>query len=1040
MHAIIHAAIDRSRTSILLLLFLLICGALAFQSIPKESDPDVAIPIIYVSMGYEGISPEDAERLLARPMENELKSIEGVKEMSATASEGHASVLLEFDAGFDSKKALNDVREKVDVAKSKLPDGTDEPTVNEVNVALFPVLSLSLAGPVPEEQLVKLARDLRDEIEGIPGVLEVEIGGDREEVMEIIVDPLILESYNIDYAELYQIVTSNNKLVAAGALDTGAGRMVLKVPGVIENLDDMLRLPIKVDGTTVVTFQDVASVRRTFKDPQGFARVNGQPALTLDVKKRVGANIIETIEQVQNLVAEQQKRWPEVIQVSYILDQSKDIRNILTDLFNNIISAIILVMVIILAVMGLRSSLLVGLAIPGSFLTGILLIYSLGYTLNIVVLFSLILVVGMLVDGAIVVTELADRYLKDGQPPRQAYANAASRMAWPVIASTATTLVVFLPLLFWPGVVGQFMKYLPMTVLLCLTASLFMALIFMPVMGAVITSRRAALTLADQDSQRSALTRAYVSVLRRLLRWPGLTLLVSTVLLIGTYMAYGALGKGVEFFPDVEPDSAQVLIHARGDLSIYERDALVRQVEQQLLGMTEIEAMAARSFNSPGQGMAADVVGAIKFQFIDWYLRRPANTILEDMRQRAENIPGVQLEFRKAENGPGGDKPIVMQIAGLYSQSLEQSAALLRAKMDEIGGFADSEDNRALPGIEWRLDVDREQAARYGADITTIGNAIQMVTSGIKVTEYRPADADDEVDIRIRFPLGERSLDQLDQLHIRTPQGMVAISNFVTLTPAPKTGTIERVDAKRVITIKSDVQEGVLANDQVKKLQQALAEMTLPADVKVTFKGEDEDQRETMTFLMGAFLAAIFMMALILVTQFNSLYQALLVLSAIVFSTAGILLGLLITGQTFGIVMCGIGIIALAGIVVNNNIVLIDAYNEMRAQGMDAVSAAIETGALRLRPVLLTAITTVLGLIPMVMALNLDLLNRQISIGAPSTQWWTQLSSSIAGGLTFATALTLFLTPCLLVLGEKLMTKLGRQPQRRVMKLEAAEG
>lgn len=1040
MHAIIHAAIDRSRTSILLLLFLLICGALAFQSIPKESDPDVAIPIIYVSMGYEGISPEDAERLLARPMENELKSIEGVKEMSATASEGHASVLLEFDAGFDSKKALNDVREKVDVAKSKLPDGTDEPTVNEVNVALFPVLSLSLAGPVPEEQLVKLARDLRDEIEGIPGVLEVEIGGDREEVMEIIVDPLILESYNIDYAELYQIVTSNNKLVAAGALDTGAGRMVLKVPGVIENLDDMLRLPIKVDGTTVVTFQDVASVRRTFKDPQGFARVNGQPALTLDVKKRVGANIIETIEQVQNLVAEQQKRWPEVIQVSYILDQSKDIRNILTDLFNNIISAIILVMVIILAVMGLRSSLLVGLAIPGSFLTGILLIYSLGYTLNIVVLFSLILVVGMLVDGAIVVTELADRYLKDGQPPRQAYANAASRMAWPVIASTATTLVVFLPLLFWPGVVGQFMKYLPMTVLLCLTASLFMALIFMPVMGAVITSRRAALTLADQDSQRSALTRAYVSVLRRLLRWPGLTLLVSTVLLIGTYMAYGALGKGVEFFPDVEPDSAQVLIHARGDLSIYERDALVRQVEQQLLGMTEIEAMAARSFNSPGQGMAADVVGAIKFQFIDWYLRRPANTILEDMRQRAENIPGVQLEFRKAENGPGGDKPIVMQIAGLYSQSLEQSAALLRAKMDEIGGFADSEDNRALPGIEWRLDVDREQAARYGADITTIGNAIQMVTSGIKVTEYRPADADDEVDIRIRFPLGERSLDQLDQLHIRTPQGMVAISNFVSLTPAPKTGTIERVDAKRVITIKSDVQEGVLANDQVKKLQQALAEMTLPADVKVTFKGEDEDQRETMTFLMGAFLAAIFMMALILVTQFNSLYQALLVLSAIVFSTAGILLGLLITGQTFGIVMCGIGIIALAGIVVNNNIVLIDAYNEMRAQGMDAVSAAIETGALRLRPVLLTAITTVLGLIPMVMALNLDLLNRQISIGAPSTQWWTQLSSSIAGGLTFATALTLFLTPCLLVLGEKLMTKLGRQPQRRVMKLEAAEG
>ncbi|OMH25944.1 efflux RND transporter permease subunit [Motiliproteus sp. MSK22-1] len=1036
MGTLIDAALDRSRTVLLVLFFLLVAGIFAFITIPKESDPDIAIPIIYVSISHEGIAPEDAERLLVRPMEKELRNIEGIKEMRSVANEGHASVTLEFDAGFDAKQALLDVREKVDIAKSELPESTDEPSVHEVNVGLFPVMTLSLSGPVGERQLVQIARNLEDEIEALPNVLKVDIGGDREEVLEVLVDPLVLESYNIDYQTIFDIVGRNNQLVAAGAMDTGSGRLVLKVPGVIEELDDMLNLPVKIHGSTVITFADVATLRSTFKDPEGFARVDGQPAIALEISKRTGANIIDTIEQVRTIVSAAKQQLPKELRFTYILDKSEQIRNMLKDLLNNILSAIVLVMVIIIAALGFRSSLLVGLAIPGSFLTGLLCIYALGMTLNVVVLFSLILVVGMLVDGAIVVVELADRRLNEGLPAKEAFSHAAQRMAWPVIASTATTLAVFMPLVFWPGVVGEFMKFLPITVTICLLASLSMALIFLPVVGRLLNRKRNLGTLApindpvltDSSPENDSLpikktgrgSLAYLWLLERLIRHPAKTLLFTLAIIAGTYYAYSLFGHGVEFFPDVEPETAQIHVHARGDLSIHEKDRLLQQVENRIAGMDELRATYARSFSQASNNTAEDVIGVIQFQFIDWHERRRAKDILNEMRVLTNGIPGVYLEFRKEDSGPSGGKPIQLQISGRDGDQINQLAQEIRDLMVELKGFADSEDNRSLPGIEWRLEVNREEAARYGADIALLGNAVQMLTAGIKVTEYRPDYTDDEVDIRVRFPINERKLDQLDQLRVKTNKGMVAISNFMELVPAPKTGSLNRVDGRRVITIQSDVEEGLLVNDKLLELQTALKAMTIPEGIKLNFKGEDADQKETGQFLITAFTIALFVMLLILVTQFNSIYQSLLILSAILFSTAGVLIGLMITGQPFGIVMVGIGIIALAGIVVNNNIVLIDTYNRFRNDGDEVMEAALRTGALRLRPVLLTAITTVLGLVPMVFALNIDLINRQIDLGAPSTQWWTQLASAIAGGLSFATLLTLLLTPCMLVLGERL--------------------
>jgi len=1012
MRALISAAMDRSRTTLLTFLFLVLGGMAAYLAIPKESNPDVTIPMIYVAMSLDGISPEDAERLLVRPMEQELRSLEGIKEMRSTAAEGHASVMLEFDAGFNPDKALQDVREKVDTARSKLPREANEPRVHEINVSLFPVLSIGLSGPLSERELITVARRLQDSIEAIPQVLEVDIGGDREDLLEIVVDPQVLESYGIDFDQLASLVGRNNQLVAAGSLDTGNGRMALKVPGVIENVEDVMAMPVKVSGDTVITFGDIAILQRTFKDPTGFARINGEPALVLEVSKRSGANIIETVDQVRALIEQARPQMPETLDVRYIMDQSEEVQDILSDLLNNVLTAIVLVIIVVIAAMGPRSAVLVGLTIPGAFLTAILVIWSMGLTLNIVVLFSLILVAGMLVDGAIVVSELADRNLSDGQPVRQAWVGAASRMAWPVIASTATTLSVFVPLLFWPGVVGEFMKFLPMTVLICLIASLAMALVFLPVMGGVSGGRR-----ARQQSSEGRAMALYRQVLAILLHRPWLALLGALVLILVIYAAYGRFNHGVEFFPSVEPDSAQVQVRARGDLSVWERDAIVEEVEQRLQNMPEVKALYARSMLSAGNQMAPDVIGVLQFQFNDWFTRRTATEILDDFAQRTEDIPGIQLEFRKQEGGPAQGKPVELLVSSMNTGDLDAYVDQVEERMRTLDGFVDIEDDRSLPGIEWRLQVDREAAARFGTDVLSVGSAVRLVTNGLVLATYRPEDVRDEVDIAVRLPNNWRELDQLERQTLNTPRGQVPLSQFVTLEPGDKTGTVVRVDGQRTVTIKSDVASGQRMDELLQQLQRQMPEP--PEGVSVRFAGENEDQQQAANFLVSAFLVAIGLMVLILLTQFNSFYQTLLVLSAIVLSTAGVLLGLLLNGQPFGVVMVGMGIIALAGIVVNNNIILIDTYNQMKQEGMNAFDAALETGCLRFRPVLLTAVTTVLGLLPMVLSINVDLLSPSLGLGAPSTQWWTQLSSAIAGGLAFATLLTLLVTPVLLVLGER---------------------
>ena len=755
MNAIIDAAISHSRTVLATLVMVLVAGTYAYQTVPKEAEPDVNIPILYVNMSHEGISPEDAERLLIKPMEQELQDIEGVKEMRSTAFLGGANVVLEFDAGFDVDTALADVREKVDLAKPELPEETDEPTVHEINFSLFPVLVVTLSGDVPERTLLQLANHLQDKIEGISSVLNAQIGGDREELVEVVIEPLILESYNLDAQDIIDGVARSNRLVAAGSLDSGQGRFAVRVPGLFENLDDILDMPIKVNEDAVVRFRDIALLRRTFKDPEGFARINGQPAISLEVTKRTGENIIETIAAVRTLVEQERTLWPAGVIVSYSQDKSSNIKNMLKDLQNNVLSAILLVMIVVVAALGLRTAGLVGIAIPGSFLTGILVLTALGFTVNIVVLFSLILAVGMLVDGAIVVTEYADRKMSEGLPRRDAYALAAKRMAWPITAATATTLAAFLPLIFWPGVVGEFMKYLPITLVATLTASLLMALIFVPTLGSVIgraggaASAETARALAASDkgdlSQVGGATRAYLKVLGLALRHPGKVLVIAFGCLVAAQMAYSNFGRGVEFFPEVEPDNAVLQIHGRGNLSIFERDRLLQEVETRILDLQrehgEFHAIYARSVASAGtqrDDEPEDLIGSVQLEFTDWQARRPADDIIADIRERTAELAGITVEPRKEESGPPVGKPVQVQLASDNPILLASAASRVVQGMEEIGGFIDREDGLPIPGIEWELSVDRAQAAKFGADVSLIGSYVRMLTNGTKLGRVPP--------------------------------------------------------------------------------------------------------------------------------------------------------------------------------------------------------------------------------------------------------------------------------------------------------------
>ena len=1120
---LIDYAISHARVFFGILIFIIAAGSSTYISIPKEAVPDVNIPIIYVSLSQKGISANDSERLLVKPIEDEVKTVEGIKEIRSTAYTGGGNVLLEFDAGFDADKAMDDIREKVDRAKGDLPNEADEPTVNEVNISAFPIILISLSGNLPDRTLQDLAENLQDEIETIPSVLEAKIGGKRNEQVDVIIDTLALEGYNINIENLINTVNQNNMMVSAGEQDTGDGSFNIKVPGLYETIDDVLDTPIKTFGDSVITFRDIAKVKRTFEDRKSYANVNGKNSVTIEVSKRVGENIIDTIKKIKEVSEQETKYFPPSVDISFSQDQSKTIQTMLNSLQNNVIAAIILVLIIILGALGVRSGFLVGVSIPGSFLSGILLLSIMGFTMNIVVLFALILSVGLLVDGAIVIVEYADRKIKEGLTIKESFAGASKKMARPIISSTATTLAAFVPLLFWPGLAGEFMKYLPITLICVLTSSLFMALLFVPVLGTIINTitrvflqfviptllslilfnifsiltnyvdingLKIPLTIIkylaslalfiftfikiipsvykisesinkkqgnisesskilSSESDVSVITLkgfigSYAKLINFLLNHPAKVIVSAILILVGVSFTYTKIGSGIEFFPEVEPELAKIVVYARGNLSAKEKRDYVSRVENIILKIqsknNEFKNIYALSGNISDQSEASeDFIGSISLEYNDWDKRRKSKVILNEILNKTKTIKGIKVESREQEGGPPTGKPINIKLTSPNKSLLLSESYRLKEFIDSYPELINIEDNFPAPGIEWEINVNRKQAAKFGANISTIGNVIKLATNGIKLGEYRPDDSNDSIPMYLRYPSEGRTLDIIQNLRVNTAVGLVPIANFVEIIANNRTGNIVRVNSKNAINIQADIEVGVYADAKVKEMEYVLGinksppsfrgkpienlkKFNLDPRIKVQLIGENQDQKEAQDFLSKAFAVALFMMLMILLLQFNSFYSGFLILFSVVMSTTGVFIGLMITGQAFSIVMTGVGVIALAGIVVNNNIILIDTFDFLKNKMPTVREAIIKTGAQRIRPVLLTTFTTVLGLLPMVTMTNVDFVTREITRGSPDTQWWVQLSTAIVFGLIFATILTLIVTPSALMLRENIKT------------------
>ena len=1039
MKAFIIGAVKKSRTSLSVLLLLVLSGFYALNFLPKATEPQVNFPGAYIGVGYEGVSPEDSERLLAKPLENALRTISGVIDVRSVSQTGYSAVVVEFDQDVDIDDALYDVRVKVEEARAELPLDAKEPTIREFTSTDEPILTISVASDIlPQRVLVNLTQDLQDLIETHPNVLQAELNGVPEDLIEAIVDKSKLESYGISMSQLYQAVSNNNRVIPAGFQDTGSGRFAVNVPSVFSTLEDIETLPIKVSGNSVVTLKDVADVSLTFKDRGGYSRVNGQQSLSIDVQKRLGTNIIDTVTDIRAMVEEEVENFPEGVNLTFVRDDSEWALSMISELQGNVLTAIVLVMIVVLAALGFRTSMLVGLAIPFSYLFALLVLLVLGKEFNFMVMFGMLIAMGMTIDGSIVVTEYADRKLAEGMNRVEAYSAAATRMFWPVLSSTTTTLIAFSPLMFMPGF-GAFMRDMPITVFCVLVGSLLYSLVFAPILGALfgglakqsedeINDIRL-LESSDPLSLKGA-TGSYARSINRYLDTPGQTISIilgAIILCIGLWAQHG---KGIMYFPKVAPQFAEVDILARGNLAVDEIRDIVVEAEQKILDVEEIEMLSvwSNSGGRPGLGRRSGSSDKVGGMFVEFWTEEDAVSdldgfeIIDVLRDRFTDTSGYIVQVEAQEGGPPIGKPLQLSVTGNNEKRIVSAVKQIRNYVESLGSFVDIEDSTVTRGIEWELQINRTKAAQYGAGLSDVGASVQMVTNGIKVGEYRPLNLDREVDIRVRFPKSERNIDQLGNLNVQTMKGLVPVSSFVDTNIKPATKSITRKDGKRVHSLSARVVDGAIPSVQIKKVKDWLETVDLGQGIAISDDGFDKYNQEAAEFLILGFITMLFVMLIVLVAQFNSFYQSIIVLSAILLSFGGVFISLLILDRSFSTLQTGISCVALAGIVVNNNIVLIDTFNLLKRNnpGSSTKSLALRSAILRLRPVFLTSFTTIAGLLPIALGYSIDLVNRSIKTGSYITSFWEQMAGSLVVGLTVATILTLVVTPCALAFSDSL--------------------
>jgi multidrug efflux pump subunit AcrB len=1062
----------KNRTSVIILaLIILIAGAYSYISMPREYFPDVTVPYVFVSTNYRGVSSEDIETSITVNIEKKLKGIDGVKTIQSVSSEGMSFINIEFNTGVDIDDALQKVKDKVDEAKNDLPsDLENDPTVYEFNVSEMPIVTYALAGTCGDKCLKELADDIQDEIESIPGVLEVTVSGAREREIQVVVDPDKLAYYNISISALQTVVAAENQNTSGGSITLGDGRYQLRVPGEFESPEEIYYLVVSTVNGQPVYLKDVAEIKDTFKDETSRARLDGHDAVGISVRKRAGENIISIAEKVDEIIERQQESWPAGTTITKLLDQADEIRGMVDDLENNILSGLVLVVIVLFFALGLRNALLVGLAIPFSMLLSFMVLSAMGITLNMIVLFSLTLALGMLVDNAIVIVENVYRYMEQGVGRVKAAMKATAEVAWPVIGSTLTTLAAFFPLVFWPGIMGDFMKYLPITLIVTLSSSLFVALVINPTLCAIFMKvkqegngngrdSRSAEAIAQEGEKpieiKGLLLTSYHRLLNYALKHRMMVVTVSLLLVVVMVQVWEiaiGLERPLEFFPSSDPNVAYVNMDVPEGADLEYADRLAKKLEMAIVGAgddmesvtpegyeagyaaKEHTALGGDTYSGPSdlaniEHVYAKTVKAssgsdlfssstpnnLSLQFVDLEDRnRPSAETMEIIRERIKMIPGAQITVEEEEEGPSTGEAINIEISGENYTELALLATGVKKLVSQVPHVSDVQDDlqEAIPAI--RVKIDRQKAALFGLTTNSIGFALKTAYNGTDVSTFY--EEDEDYDITVTLDEGDRQkTDILYSLMIPTPSGqMVPLTTIADIDYTGILGSIIRIDQKRTVTVTANVDEtkvpGATARMQAQKL---LAELPVPPGYQVTFTGEADDEAESEAFLSKAFLIALFLIFFILVTLFNSISQPFIIISSVLLSLGGVFLGLTVISSPFGVIMTGVGVISLAGVVVNNAIVLIDYTNKLLERGMNLKDAIVAAGATRLRPVCLTAITTILGLIPMVTGVSFDFKHMAISWVSESTQWWRSMAAVVIFGLLIATFLTLVVVPVL---------------------------
>ena len=1012
-----NTAIKNRTTVFVLMALIAVAGIYSYATLPREAAPDVSIPFVLVTTGYEGVSPKDVESQITIKIENELTGIKGVKETTSSSAEGSSVIMLEFQPEIRIEDALQYVRDKVDLAKAELPDEADEPVIKEINIAEFPILIISLSGDISPVRIKSIADELEDAIEQVPGVLEADILGALEREIRLEIDPDRVAAYGLTIPELLTRLRAENVNISAGGLETHGTKFNVRLQAEFDEVDDICGLPLTKRNGKIIHLTDVVTVRDTFKDRESLARLDGVGSITINVRKTTGANIIEVADNVKAVLAEAQKRVPDGVRIETILDQSKDIRLMVADLENNVVTGLILVVIVLMAFMGWRSSSIVATAIPMSMLISFAVLQLLGYTLNMIVLFSLILALGMLVDNAIVIVENIFRHRQMGYGRIEASMKGAAEVAWPVIASTATTIAAFAPMMLWPGLMGEFMKYLPATLIVTLSSSLFVAMVISPTLCAVMSGK------VRKVHERHPFIHAYHGLLDKAVHHWAVTLGLVFLTLAGAVVYYSKRGHGIELFPEFDPRRAIINIRCPQGTNIKETDRLAKLVEQRLEPWRK-RGDLKHVISNVGSGGGGSMFGGggsgphianMTLLFYDYDDRpRKSADAVDEIRKAMSDIPGAEIKVEKDKEGPPTGAAVTVRIIGEKYETLEELSNRAKAMIEDVPGLVNLRSDLEATRSELKFDPDRRRTILLGVNSSIIGNFLKACIFGWKVSTYRRFN--DEYDITVRLGESQRKdIRDIFRLHIPNEAGRpVPISSLGEFKYHGGFGTINRVDRKRVVTLTADA-EGRLDTEVLKDAQDRLKKLEIPEGYYIRYAGQKEEQEKAAAFLSKAFGFALLLIVLILVGQFNTLSAPLIIMTTVILSMIGVLSGLLICRMPFGIIMTGVGVISLAGVVVNNAIVLLDYTRQLQKRGMDIVAAALEAGATRLRPVLLTAVTTILGLLPMATGVSVDFHKMALSTSSESSQWWASMAIAVIFGLGFATVLTLIVVPTLYV-------------------------